>query len=127
MPDILTSSSAYQGTYVLQQLVADPNFQLCAVANINASNQLEITFWLNRSGERVDSNLGQATYSVRDKAGNLVSGLSQSNISPDSNGYYHTTPVSAELIFDLNHYVLELDIPYDGVGKQGSIGLVAGD
>jgi len=125
--DILTSSGAYQGTYQIQEVVVDPHFQLCAVANINASNMLEITFWLNKDGLRADSNLGQATYVVRDKAGNLVSGLSQSNISPDGNGYYHTTAVSAALIFDLNHYVLELNIPYDGVGKEGSIGLVAGD
>jgi len=125
--DILTSSGAYQGTYQIQEVVVDPQFQLCAVANINASNMLEVTFWLNRDGLRADSNLGQGAYVVRDKAGNLVSGLSQSNITPDSNGYYHTTPVSAALIFDLNHYVLELNIPYDGVGKEGSIGLVAGD
>jgi len=111
--DILTSSGAYQGTYQIQEVVVDPHFQLCAVANINASNMLEITFWLNKDGLRADSNLGQATYVVRDKAGNLVSGLSQSNISPDGNGYYHTTAVSAALIFDLNHYVLELNISYE--------------
>lgn len=125
--DIFTSSGAYQGTFQIQEIVIDPHFQLCAVANINASNQLEITFWLNVDGLRADSDLGQGEYLIRDKSGNLVSGLSQTNITPDSNGYYHTTPVSAALIYDLSHYVMELNIPYDGVGKEGSIGLVKGD
>lgn len=127
MPDIFTSSSAYQGTFVLGTVESDPVFQVCAVANINASNQLEISFWINQNGERVDSNLGDGEYLIRDKAGALVSGMSQTGISADVNGYYHTTAVAAPLIYDLTHYILEITIDVDGVEKAASIGLVRGE
>jgi len=127
MSDIFTNSTAYQGTYTPGTVVVDPTFQICAIANINASNQLEASFWINRNGERVDSNLGLASYTVRDKAGTAVSGLSQANISPDINGYFHITPVAAALIYDLTHYVMEISIPVDGVGKTSSIGIVIGE
>lgn len=127
MANILTDSSAYQGTFTVGTVVVDPHFQVCAVADINASNQLECTFWLNIGGLRADTNLGSASYRLRDKTGALVSGVSQTGITPDVNGYYHTTAVSAALIYDLSHYVLEIEVPYDGVEKAASIGLVRGE
>ena len=60
MADIFTQSNVYQGTFVAGSVQLDPVFQICAVANISASNQLEISFWVNRNGERVDSNLNDA-------------------------------------------------------------------
>ena len=126
MPDIF-SQQAYQGTFVPGTVEVEGVFQICAIANINASNQLEISFWVNKNGDRVDSNLGNGTYLIRDKSGNLVSGLSQSTIAADVNGYYHTTPVLAPLIYDLTHYILEITIDVDGVEKAASIGLVRGE
>lgn len=127
MPNILTPSSVYQGTYQIQTVQAESHFQICAVADINASNQLECTIWLTKDGQRVDSNLGTLSYRLRDKAGNLVSGISQTGVAPDLNGYYHTTAVDAALIYDLNHYVLEIEVPYNNNEKSGSIGLVRGE
>lgn len=127
MADIFTASSAYQGTYVVGTVETDPVFQICAVGNINASNQFECTFWINRNGELVDSDLGTAEYKIRDKTGILVSGMSQTGISPDSNGYYHITAVSAPLIYDLTHYVIEIVITVDGDEHKSAIGLGIGD
>lgn len=127
MPDIFTSSSAYQGTFVTGTVVSDPHFQICAVANINASNQFEASFWINQNGLRIDSNLGLASYRIRDKAGTAVSGMTQASIAADVNGYYHITAVSAALIYDLTHYVMEIEIPVDGQEKASSIGLVNGE
>lgn len=127
MADIFTQSSAYQGTFVAGTVEVDPVFQICAVANINASNQLEVSFWINQNGERVDSNLNTADYRVRDKAGALISGMSQTGITADVNGYYHTTPVAAPLLYDLTHFILEIDIDVDGVERTASIGLVRGE
>lgn len=127
MADIFTSSGAYQGTFVIGTVTSDPVFQICAVANINASNQLEVSFWINQNGQRVDSNLGAAEYVIRDKAGALVSGMSQTGISADVNGYFHITPVAAPLLYDLTHFILEIAIPVDGVERAASIGLVRGE
>lgn len=124
MPDILVSSTSYQGTFLVGTVESDPIFQICAVANINASNLFESSFWITRNGLRVDSDLGNAAYRIRDKTGALVSGLSASSVAPDSNGYFHITPVSAALLYDLNHYIMEIEIPVDGVEKASSIGLV---
>lgn len=127
MADIFTQSSAYQGTFVSGTVETAPHFQICAIANINASNQFESTFWINQNGERVDSDLGNASYRIRDKDGALVSGMSEVSVTPDVNGYFQITPVSAALIYDLTHYVMEIDIPVDGVGISSSIGLVNGE
>lgn len=127
MADIFTQSSAYQGTFVLGTVETEPHFQICAIANINASNQFEATFWINENGERVDSNLGNGSYRIRDKDGSLVSGMSQVSVTPDVNGYFQITPVSASLIYDLTHYVMEIEIPVDGVERASSIGLVNGE
>lgn len=127
MADIFTQSSAYQGTFVTGTVSTDPHFQICAVANINASNQFECSFWVNENGQRVDSNLGNGSYRIRDKSGALVSGLSQVSVTPDVNGYFHITAVSAALIYDLTHYLLEIEISVDGVEIASSIGLVNGE
>lgn len=127
MADIFTSSSAYQGTFVPGTVEFEEHFQVCAIANINASNEFEATFWLNRHGARVESDLGNASYRVRDKAGALVSGLASGSLAPDSNGYFKTVPASAAGIYDLSHYVLEIEIPVDGVSVGSSIGLVVGE
>lgn len=127
MADIFTASNSYQGT--ASPGAVDPTIihQVCANANINASNQFEATFWILRNGVRVDSNLGQASYRLRDKAGALVSGVAQVGIVPDVNGYFHIAAVSAALIYDLTHYVLEVEIPIDGVEYASAIGLVNGE
>lgn len=127
MADIFTQSSVYQGTFLVGTVETAPHFQICAVANINASNQFECSFWVNENGQRVDSNLGNASYRIRDKSGALVSGMSQVSVSPDINGYFHITPVSAVLIYDLTHYLLEIEIPVDGIERGSSIGLVNGE
>lgn len=126
MADIY-SQQAYHGTFIPGTFVSEEHFQLCAIANINASNQFECTFWMNRNGQRIDSGLNNASYRVRDKAGNLVSGLASASVAPDVNGYFKITPVSAELIYDLTHYVLEIEVPVDGVEVASSIGLVVGE
>lgn len=127
MADIFTSSSVYQGTFVIGTVTSDPHYQVCAVANIDASNNFVSTFWILKNGERVTNNIDHGAYKVRDKAGSLVSGMEQSSITPDLHGYFHTTAVSAAGIVDLNHYVLELYIAVDGATKHGSIGLVIGE
>ena len=127
MSDFFTSSSSYQGTSQPTAVVVSPVHQLCAVISLTADNKIQASFWAQKNGERVDIDLGQGSYLIKDKLGNNVSGLSQSGINPDSAGYYHTTPVDASLIYDFTHYLFEMSVVVEGVTLNGSIGLqVAG-
>jgi hypothetical protein len=127
MANILTSSSAYQGTFQTGSVVVDPIYESRGGMSINASNQLEGTFWIVKNGIHWKQDLGNASYLVRDKLGVAVSGLSQIGITPDSNGYYHTTPVSASLIYDLSHYTVEVVIPVNNSGKEGVLFIYTGE
>lgn len=127
MSNILTSSGAYQGTAQAGVTIVDPIYESRGGMSINASNQLEGTFWVIKNGVHWKQDLGNASYLVRDKSGALVSGLSQINIVPDANGYYHTTPVSASLIYDLSHYTVEVVIPVNNLGREGVLFIYTGE
>jgi len=94
------------------------NYAGRATFSINASNQLEATFWATINDELADpSLLGTASYQVYDKAGTAVSGLTQTGITPDAQGLFHTTPVSAVLLTDLTHYTAKLTISVAGQNR----------
>lgn len=126
MADIF-SQQAYHGTFVAGAITFEEHYQLCVTADINASNMLEATFWVNVNGNRADTNLSTALYRMRDKAGNLVSGLTQSGIVADVNGYFRITAVSAALIYDLSHYLFEVELSIDDQPVTASVGLVIGE
>lgn len=86
-----------------------------ATFSINASNQLEGTFWASINGEvAAFAILGTASYQIYDKTGTAVVGLSQTGITPDANGLFHTNPVSAALLTDLTHYNAKITIHVAG-------------
>ena len=86
--------------------------------SINGLNQLQGTFWALRSGEAASPTiLGTASYEILDKNGNPVSGLSQTGLVADSNGLFHTTPVSAILLTDLTHYTAKISMMVGGVER----------
>lgn len=122
MPDFFTTSG-YQGTFTPGTVEVDPVYQICSVGSLNASVLLKMTFWVNKNGQRVDTDLGEASYVIRDRNGDLVSGMAESSILPDSNGYYLTSEMNAALIYDLTHYVVEIEIDVDGTPVTGSIGM----
>ena len=94
-----------------------------AVFSINAGNQLEATFWCVKNGELVpQSLLGTASYAVYDKNGAAVAGLTQSGITPDVNGKFHTTPVSAALLTDLTHYTAVISVVAAGKTRTATKG-----
>jgi len=83
--------------------------------SINAANQLEATFWATSNEELADTALlGTASYQIYDKSGVAVSGLSQTGITPDGQGLFHTTPISASLLTDLTHYSAKVTIQVAG-------------
>ena len=93
----------------------DTTYTCRAAFSINASNQLEATFWSTKNDVLVDpSLLGTAAYQIYDKAGAAVVGLTQSGITPDGQGLFHTTPISAALLTDLTHYTAKITIEVAG-------------
>jgi hypothetical protein len=85
--------------------------------SINALNQFQGTLWLESVGSVEISALGTASYTVYDKDGVAVPGLTESGITPDVNGRFAITPVSAALLTDLTHYSVRLGIVAHGVER----------
>lgn len=95
-------------------------YDIKSVFSINALNQLEATFWTTKNDENSSTTiLGTASYQIYDRLGVAVLGLTQSGITADSNGFFHTTPVSAILLTDLTHYTARITIYI--AGKQRTV------
>lgn len=94
--------------------------------SINAGNELQASLWATKNGEVVTANLGDANYLIYDKNNNPF-GISQVSISPDANGAYKITPVSAILIQDLTHYLVKIGIVVDGFERVAYVGISLGE
>lgn len=101
-------------------------FEPRAVFSINAANELQGSIWITKNGQKLATNIGTASYSIRNKSGALI-GISQTGISPDANGIYQTTPVLASSIADLNHYTVDIAITAEGVARSGVVAIVVGE
>lgn len=102
---------------MVSHTVEQAEYKAKAQFSINASNQLQATFWLEYDSNVETSSLGTANYTVYDVNGNAVVGLTQSGITPDVNGRFHITPVSAALLTDLTHYSVKVGIVAHGVER----------
>lgn len=93
-------------------------YQCKGIFSINALNQLETTLWAVKNDERAaPALLGTASYTVYDKTGAAVVGLTQTGITADVNGLFHSTPVSAVLLTDLSHYSVKIEIIVAGATR----------
>lgn len=108
-------------------VIVNPVYEPCGVFSINAANELQASFWMNKDGQKMPQSLiGLASYVIRNK-NNSPAGIAQSGISPDANGLYKIDPVSAPAIADLTHYTVELSIVADGIARTAVLGLVVGE
>lgn len=99
-------------------------FDCFAGVSINALNQLQVSLWATKNNEKCKGSiLGTASFVVYDKSGTAVSGVTQSGLTADSNGYFHSTPISAVLLTDLTHYLVEITINVEGQDRVTSIAL----
>jgi hypothetical protein len=91
-------------------------FDCKAVFSVNALNQLEASFWATQNQNLVTTgaSLGTAAYTVYDKTGAPVVGLTESGLVADSNGLFHSTPIAATLLSDLQHYTAKISITVSG-------------
>ncbi len=104
---------------------AGPVYEISSVFSINALNQIEGSFWVNKNGEKLNSSLGNGSFSIRDKNGSLI-GISQNTISSNAQGIYSITPAIATNILDLNYYTVEIEIIADGQVRHGVSAIVVG-
>lgn len=107
-------------------IVTNPSYEPRAVFSINASNQLQGTFWITKDGTQMTSNIGTASYVVRDQDGVTV-GITESGLASDANGFYYITPVLADAIQDLTHYTVEITILADAQTRKGVVGITLGE
>lgn len=99
----------------------DPaTYEVKASFSISGANMLQGTLWANKIHQLAPTAiLGTASYTVYDKTGAAVAGLTESGITADSNGMFHITPVSATLLTDLTHYLVKVDIEIGGYERSG--------
>jgi hypothetical protein len=102
---------------MISRVVDQVEYKPKAQFSINASNQLQATLWLEYDSSVEISGLGTANYTVYDVNGNAVVGLTQTGITPDVNGRFHITPVSAALLTDLTHYSVKIGILSHGIER----------
>lgn len=103
----------------------DPvTYQLKSTLSINGSNMLQGSLWAHKIHELVaTATLGTASYTIYDKNGIAVSGLTESGITADANGAFHITPVSAILLTDLTHFLIKIVINIGGFNRTAMKGL----
>lgn len=126
LPPALSSTEPYIARYTItvsgksrsHNVVFTPGtttYTCRSTFSINALNQLEATFWSTINDQLTDpSLLGTASYIVYDKLGVAVPGIAQTGITPDVNGFFHSTPLSAVLLTDLSHYTAKITIEIGG-------------
>jgi hypothetical protein len=107
-------------------IISDPVFEPRAIFSINASNELQATFWIVKNGAHLIQNLGTASYTIRDKDGTTI-GIIESGIVADPNGYYYASAVLADAIQDLTHYVVDLQISAENRNHKGVVGITLGE
>lgn len=127
MSNFLINNNFYQGTAdVSQPVQADPIFEPRAVFSLNASNQLEGTFWLVENGQHVKTDLNQMSFIIRDSDGTST-GITQSAITPDGLGFFRMNRVSGIPIQDLEHYTVEIEIETNDDTYQGVVAITLGE
>jgi hypothetical protein len=123
---LIANNFLFEPVGTVTPIIVAPVYEARAVFSISASNEFQGTFWVVKNGQQLLSNLGEASYLVRDQNGNTV-GIVESSIVADSNGLYQITPVQANAILDLTHYTVEVSIVADSGLRKNVIGITLGE
>lgn len=107
-------------------VVVNSNYEPRAIFSINASNQLQGTFWVTKDSQQMASSLGTLSFVIRDQDGVTI-GITESGLAADVNGFYYMTPVLADAIQDLTHYTVEITVVADTQSRKGVIAIALGE
>lgn len=109
---------------IIPILPSDNIIQINGVADVNDSNQITGSFWVTENSKIISgSALGLGSYVAYDTLGNLIPGLSQSNISPDVNGFYIITPIPLGSTDITKAFVVKLTVVVNGENRSNYITL----
>ena len=123
---LVKNNFLFEPTLSSQQVVVRGAYETRGVFSINASNELQATFWVIKDGEQLLVDLGDLSFNIKDKNGVDI-GISQSLIAPDANGFYHSLPVSASSIQDLTHYTVQIFVEAEDQSLKGVIAITLGE
>ena len=105
--------------------VNSTSYEVHGVFSIDSQNRFVGSLWGTKNAElATGSKLGQAKYTVYRKDGTAVVGMSQNNISADSNGLFVITPITSLLNDTLDHYIVQVQIVIDGALRTSNISIV---
>ena len=126
MPDFFVNNNFYQKTFDAtvpqeQRSIYQPR----GVFSITADNKLRATLWIIKDGVRLLSGIGSASYEIFNSQG-VSMGISENNITPDVNGFYITSEVSAAAIQDLEHYTVKVSIAADSEERVNILAITLG-
>lgn len=101
--------------------------QMSGIADVDSTTgSIFGSFWVTEDLKILTSGLGNGSYSVRDAAGNLIPGLSQTGIVPNGNGLYVITPLNPPAPLDPGKaYIVEIEAIVRGESKSNKF--VLGD
>jgi hypothetical protein len=101
------------------------DYEIGGSFSLDSTNKLTASFWISKDEEILSSSerIGNASYFIYDRSGNLVSGMTETGIEPDSKGIYNITPVTPPLTFDLNHYVVKVVVEADDVPRTNYLSI----
>lgn len=94
-----------------------PSYNIKGHNGFNLNSEFVGIFWAeDESGMHVSdpARLGLGSYDILDAEGNVVSGISENNISPNSSGTYVITPVAGVVMEDLILTTGRITIVVDG-------------
>lgn len=99
---------------------ASIQYEVAGVFNVDLMGMMAGTLWASINDEIITSlpRLGTASYVIYDKNANLVSGMSESGITPDANGQFTITPILSNLDFVNNFYTLKATIVVDSAPRN---------
>lgn len=106
--------------------VADVYQCKCSIA-INANNAFYGTFWIEKNGEVQVNNLGTCEYIVYDADRNDLPLLQETGLTANADGIFRLTPVSAEDLIDLTHFMIRVFINFDGSQRKSQWGFNLGE
>lgn len=101
-------------TATAQAVVGGDKYEIKCGLHISANDAFYGTFWVEGNNGVIDTGLSTASYVVYDADRNESLVLTQSGLTPDVNGLYRITPVTASELIDLSHFVIEFSLSVDG-------------
>lgn len=97
-----------------------PEYDLSGAFNLNTSNQLLGTYWVMADGEQITNlaRLGTSSFQIYDVNGSPVSGMTESGLTADSNGFYKINPIASTLVAGLNNYYVKITTIVDNISRS---------